>query len=267
MRPFLFLLIPVFALACKKPPEAPATLDDLCGYLYGHFLDEDTEALEVGLENLDNWLLQNIEATKEGYSVTNLASETVNAIDDREHDLEGLVGAAVGTEGPYTPQALADTLILVPPTELSPGMYVTYDRTYLPGGDEGKRNAQCFVDQECEFLEVDNVMSSTYLLGLTVDTSTHGQYRWVETVEGQAMLQRTWLSAAAELNFDWIAVDDQFFLNVIVPRDDGAVRLTATWIVARFIGVDMPEGTALNMVIDQMMSIYVDVDAWLAAEG
>jgi len=262
LLPISFL---VLATGCKKPPEAPATLDDLCGYLYAHHADEDPEALEVGVANLDAWLDQNLEATKDGYTITNLSQETVDAIGDgRTHDLEDLVGAAVGTDGPYAPAEIANTLILVQPTDLSPGMYESYDRTYLPEGEEGEQLAQCFVDQDCEAMEVDNAMTSTYAGFLTMSTTTHGEYRWVETEDGKAMIQRTWITAPVVLDPALAEVDDQFFINIVIPQADGAVRLTATWIVARIVGADIPESWALNMVIDEMQSIYADVDAWLA---
>lgn len=253
---------------CSRPPDAPATLDDLCGYLYGHFPDEDPEAMEAGLANLRAWLDApgNLEATLEGYTVTNIDQATVDALDDAQHTVEGLAGAAIGTEGPYPPQDIAETLILVEPTELSPGIYEVYERTFMPEGPEGEANAQCFVDQDCEFLQTVNYMETTFVLGLTVATTTNGWYRWVDTEEGPAMVQRNWLAAPAELNFDWLEVDEQFYLNVVLPKDGGAVRLQATWVVARFIGVDFPEGTALDMMIRQMKSVYEDVDAWLSGD-
>ena len=66
-----------------------ATLDDLASYLYEHVMD-DEEFLVAGVGNLETWLAEdnaeedfdtNLDATAEGYTVTNLTVEAVESLD------------------------------------------------------------------------------------------------------------------------------------------------------------------------------------------
>ncbi len=246
----------VLSPACKAPPEAPQELDELCGFIFEHFTDEDPAELAAGLGNLDTWLNANLEETLEGYEVTELSRDSVDALDENSRDLDGMVGAAVGTEGSFDPAEIAEVLVLVDPVELSPGMYEVYDRTFLT-------DQNCFVKAKCETLEVFNYMESTYPLGLDVTTETNGQYRWVDMETGTAMLQRTWMDSPAEVSVDWLSVQDQFYLNVVMPSESGSVRLQATWIVAQVINAEIPDGIALTLVIASMQDVYEDVDAYL----
>ncbi len=252
----------VLPVAACGPPDAPDELADLCGYVFGHLADDDPRALETGLANLDAWLSDpaNLESTLEGYEVTNLDAGVLEPIEDEVPDLENLHGAAVATRGRDPVWETAWTLVMVDPETLSPDIYERYDREYLTDVD-------CFLQRECEILEVANAMTNHYPLGVTISTTNHGQYRWVETGQGLALVQRTWLTSPAEVSVSWLTVDDQYYLNVVLPHGDASTRLMSTWILATLLSADVPEGLALNLVIDNMQSIYADVDAYLAAHA
>ena len=105
MRRFLLVMVvSVVNVGCKRPPDAPETLDDLASYLYEHVMDDEDDYLIAGIDNLEAWLAEdnaleefetNLEATAEGYTVTNLTTEAVESLDDVTRDLENLLGAAV----------------------------------------------------------------------------------------------------------------------------------------------------------------------------
>jgi hypothetical protein len=254
-----FLALP---LAACGPPDAPDELADLCGYLFGHLMDERPRELEAGLANLDAWLAdpEHLASTLEGYEVTNLDEAVLDTIEDEVPDLGNLHGAAVATQGVDPVWDIAWTLVMVEPEALSPELYEHYDREFLTDPD-------CFMARECEVLEVANTMTNHYPLGVTISTANHGQYRWVDTEGGAALVQRTWLVSPAEVSVPWLTVDDQYYLNVVLPDGEGSVRLMSTWILATLLSSDVPEGLALNLVIDNMQSIYADVDAWLVAHA
>ncbi len=257
-RPMSVALVLTLA-ACKKPPEAPADLDQLCNYLYSHMPDDDPEYLQVGLESLLSWLDVNIDETYEGYSVSALSQETVQALDDLERDVEDVEGAAVGTDGVTSVDDMAWVLVMVNPSEYIDNHEV-YERSY-----DG--NQQCFVERGCDWLEMTNYMESSYTLGLTVTSENTANMRWVELDEGPALLHRTWLNGPAQLNWDWLSIDENYYLNVVLPRGTGHRRLQATWMSIDVGSGDLPEALALNLVIGSMQSDAEAVDAYLQGSG
>ena len=246
------------APGCARPAEAPATLDELCGYLFEHFQDEDTAGVVEGMTNLQAWLEDNIEETAEGYVIVNLAQEAVDALDDNDRDLDGLVGAAIGFEHEATIGQLAQTSILVDPMELYPDEYDSYVRTFESDSD-------CFFDRSCDQLQVHNSIVANYPLGLTVASEVTGQYRWFELETGLAYLQRTWLDEPAEVSLDWLGVPEQYFMVVNMPLGDQSVRVVATWIVAEIGDSSVPENMALDMVIDSLIGSEAQLATYIAA--
>ena len=264
------LALAMAVTACKRPPDAPAQLDELSGYLFEHFLDEDPDALEAGMNNLQTWLsstttdedgnsISNLDAIAEGYVVTNLSQEAVDVLDDRQRDLTGLVGGAAGYLHGANMGNLVDATIMGDPLEVYEGTFVDYTRTY-------ETDADCFLTQDCELLDVQNYTEAEYALGLTVASDNSGQYRWVETDQGCGYLQRTWLDEEATVSFDWLGVPEQYYLVVTMPLDGKNVRVLATWIVAE-LGDDatVPEDMALNLVIDSLVNGEVKLEEYIDA--
>ncbi|MFH1464844.1 MAG: hypothetical protein ABIO70_10710 [Pseudomonadota bacterium] len=260
MRVVPLLLLPVLAAGCRKVPPAPVELDELCGYLFAHFDDEYPDAMQEGLYNLDVWLLANLEETLEGYSVTSLSEETINALDDRARNPDDMIGAAVGTESIYTPYALGVPQVVDDQEDLFPDSHDYYDRTYLTDTD-------CFVEQKCEDAAVQNYIEDTYPIIGSVITHNHGQYRWVETELGTAWVQRTWFDVPAELEVDWIDIQDQYYLNVLLPQEHGTLTLQSMWIEATWDGLPVSENMAKNLLISQMQNIYTQMDAYIENNG
>ncbi len=245
------------ATGCARPADAPGTLDELCGYLFEHFQDEDPAAVAEGMTNLQVWLEDNIEETAEGYVVTNLAQEAVDALDDNDRDLSDLVGAAIGFEHEASISQLATTSILTDPMALYPDEYSSYVRTFESDSD-------CFFDRTCDDLYVHNSIVANYPLGLTVTSEVTGEYRWFELDSGLAYLQRTWLDQPAEVSLDWLGVPEQYFMVVNMPFQGQTVRIVATWIVAEVGDSSVPENMALDMVIDSLISSEATLASYIA---
>ncbi len=255
-------LVPVLLLAagCRQVPPAPEELDELCGYLFAHFDEEHPDAVEQGLYNLDTWLLANLEETFEGYSVTNLSEETVNALDDRARNTDAMIGGAVGTESPYPPYALGIPQLVDDQEELFPDSHDLYERTYLT-------ETECFVDVKCDVAEVQNYIEDTYPIIGSVITNNHGQYRWVETDKGLAWVQRTWFDEPAVDEKDWIEIRDQYYLNVLLPYGDGTLTLQSMWVEAYWDGLPVSENQAQLLLISQMQNVYTQIGAYVESNG
>jgi len=256
------LLMLTVAVGCKAPPPAPEELDELCAYLFAHAADEDTRELEQGLQNMDTWMLANLEDTLDGYSVTNLSDAAVEVLDDRNHNTEDMIGAAVGTisEG-YSPYPFAIALTVEDPVEVIPGSHEDYERTFI--GDE-----QCFADMECDSLETTNHLWDNYPIIGDVDSENYSYFRWVESEGGLAMVQRSWLTRPSDVEWDNFELHDQYYLNLLLPYGDGGtLTLQSMWVDATLGDSSVPEAMALNLVVSQMQSVYEDVEAFLDDNG
>ena len=258
--PLLPIVLAATVVGCRQVPTAPSELDELCGYLFAHFDEEHPDAVEQGLGNLDAWLLDNLEETLEGYAVTNLSDETVSALDDRGRNTDAMIGAAVGTESDYTPYALGVPLLVDDQEELFPDSHDLYERTFLT-------ETECFVDLQCEDAEVENYIEDTYPIIGSVITNNYGQYRWIETDKGLAWVQRTWFAQPAELEVDWIELQNQYYLNVLLPRDGGTLTLQSMWVEAYWDGLPISENQAQLLLISQMQNVYTQVEAYVSSTG
>jgi len=255
LRPSLAVLT-TLAVGCAAPPEAPEKLEELAAFLFDHADDDDPEALAVGVENLDAWLGRNLEEAREGYTINTLSAAAIEGVNvDPEH-AEGLVGAAVATTLPKGTKAITKALTLADPTKVYPDTYSTYEREWID-------DPHCFVDRDCESADMRAHTVSEYPMSLEVTSDFKAQYRWVETEAGMAMVQRTWLRRPADVSKDWVSVPAQFFLSVNIPRDGKTLRLQTTWIAAELGDTPVPEATALNMVIDSMISGDEELAEWV----
>ncbi len=255
------LILPIVALlGCRNIPPAPEELDELCGYLFAHFDDEDDAELHAGLVNLDTWLLANLEETLEGYSVSDLSEATINALDDRARNTDAMIGAAVGTESVNKPYAVGVPQVIEDQVEVFPESHDVYQRTYL-------NDADCFVDTKCEMADVSNYIEDTYPIIGPVITNNYGQYRWIELDSGLAYVQRTWFTEPSELEVDWFTLQDQYYLNVALPHGEGALTLQSMWVEAYWDNLPVSEDMAIGLLISQMQNVYVQIDDYVATNG
>ncbi|MBM4365501.1 MAG: hypothetical protein FJ102_04750 [Deltaproteobacteria bacterium] len=253
--------LPLFLLvACKPPAEAPEELDELVGFLFEHFEDEDSAELEAGVANLDTWLIDGMDETREGYSVNNVTQEAIDGLENVHAQIDGnLAGAAVGYPSVHSPQMLIETTITTPSTELYPDSYTAFDREYLTDPD-------CFIDDTCERLDttIDNDIDYTIL---QVEVMSQVQYRRVAFERGDVIIERTWLIREPVISVDWLQLDAQLFFWALLPDEDGNARsLQATWFVYTFVDTDIDEDLAVGLVIDSMAGAAENLDQWILDE-
>ena len=256
--------VPVLVLlvACRKPPEAPAKLEQLAGYLFEHMGDDDTDALSVGVENLDRWLDDNFEATLEGYTIENPSGGALGTLDGKERKTEGMVGAAVASQLDAGVAKATDVLTTGDFTKVFEGSYLQYDRTF-------EDEPRCFNDKDCDALAFKVYSVADYPVLGELRANFKAEYRWVEFARGEdgeplmASVQRTWLVKPADVDVDWLTVPAQYFLAVNVPYQGGTRRLQATWILAELGDGPAPESVALNLVVGSMQDSDVMLNDWL----
>lgn len=245
-------------VACSTPPEAPAELDALIGYLFSHAMDEDPAALQVGATNLDAWMDARLDETLEGYAVNVLDEATLDGLDDSDRSAEGLVGAAVGHVSPYNALDLVATVLVTPPTERDPETTIAHE------SDLDIAERDCFLSRECGSLQYTSQATDNFALGLQVTSTNNVQYRWFDTADGEtALIQRTWLAEQPQVNFDWLEVVAQYYVWVSLPFEGGTRNMYAMWALTRITGNDVPEDLALSLAIDGMAGGGDRLDAWI----
>ncbi|MEN0060749.1 MAG: hypothetical protein AAGA48_01295 [Myxococcota bacterium] len=244
--------------ACRAPPEAPAEFEALSAFLFEDLGTDEQQGLEAGVENLAAWLEANLDEANEGYTIELLSQASLDALEvQRERDAAKLVGGAVTTLSQASVLDLASAFLLEDQTTIYPDDYVRWDSNF-------RSDPNCFVSRECDELVVDNDTVTRLPLSLELTTKNTAQYRWVETEAGPAMLTRSWLREPADVNLNIFRVDDQFFLSANVPTSRGLVRLQSVWVDAAIVGVEVPEATALNLLIDGLVAQDEALYAWLA---
>ena len=255
LRPWM---VAVALLAgCASPPEAPDQLDELCAYVYGHFRDDDPRSLESAATHLDTWLNDHFVEAQEGYVVDNLSGTEIDPLDAPPVDTDGLLGAAVVTSIDHSTRVITESIVGLNPIDIYPGTYEIYERDWVDDPD-------CFTGLNCEEANAFTHSKSAWPLTITIEVRLFQDYRWVETENGPAMIQRTWLSEPATDNKDWLSIDAQYFMAVNLPQADGSThRLQAMWVVASLGDSAPPEDAALNLVIGSMQDEDASLDTWL----
>jgi len=215
--------------------------------LYEHAWDEDEVYLEVGLSNLELWLVDHMSELGEGYEVTNLSQEAVSSLEGDDRDVTGLLGAAVGYDFEFPVEDVTLAMVYDDPSIMYPEIYDYYDRTFLQG-------EECFATRECSRAEFD-VHSRQYMpLGIELEATFRTQYHWVEMESGLAVVQRVWTREPPIINKDWLTVDQEYFLSVTLSLPDGRSRRVASmWVIAELGDIDVPEAMALSITIDSML--------------
>jgi len=243
----LILLAPCLWLTagCKRLPPAPDNLEELTNHFYLHFEDEDPEHIVSGLLNARVWLDAHFEEAVDGYEVYNLTSEAVEGLEGVDPNLEGQVGVAVATDLDFPVEDLVKTVVSVDSTVMNPDAYPVYDRTFVTDRD-------CFLNRECEMVTYDIDITSTYPLGIVVSSKNRSQFRWIETDEGLACVQRSWMLQPAEVNVNWLEVDQQFYFAVQMPYGDATRRIDAGWLIMRTGALPVSEAMVMQLAVGAM---------------
>ena len=244
------------ALGCKSIPEAPTELDDLAGYLFQNFENEDPAYMEGGIANLLLWLQDNREKLNEGYKIENLDIAVFEELGFGEADQDKLIGAAVATNIHHPLLESLKVLIKTDPMIMNPDNFEFNDVTW----DE---DVDCFLRQECEFTGYNSHLKNLFPLGIEIESWVHGRYRWIESDLGKVAVQRRWLTEPAIANLDWINLDVEFALSAYLPTDDGMMFVDMDWIIASLGDLALPEDFMLSLAIDTMRDGRKGLEAYM----
>lgn len=240
-----------------SPPAAPQELNELTGFLFQHAADTEADHLEQGLINLRKWMSKRLDETIDGYVVDNLSGNAVNGLDQCTREITGLIGAAAGSVSNYSVEEMVDLRINGAQMQLYEDLH-SYDRDYL------LNDTECYRTQTCDMLHYDAYATRDFPLGIEVQAISRVQHRWVETNEGYANVQRSWLARPMKATPDWVNVEEQFYLSATIPwENDGSVRMQAIWAITEFGSAPVPENIALQVAITQMKDDAETCEEWL----
>ena len=256
MRPLFVSAVLCTTVACKPPPDAPDALEDLASYIYHHTGNEDVAYVQAGLENLEVWLDGNLAEAVEGYTIYNLADEAVDSLDGTDRSVDDLIGAAVASTSTYDVDTLAEAIIMGDFSEISPGSYEVYERTF-----DGDRS--CFISRECDRIDAHTYSESKWAGLVEIITENEIQFRWVETEMGWMMIQRNWLAYEAIGSCCDIVVHDMYFLSILLPYNSVSNRLQATWFDVDYGILPITEDAAKNLIVKSMSGSAEDLEVWL----
>ncbi len=258
-------LAPIAALlltACPAPPEVPEVedrpdLDQLCRELFAHHPDDDPTQLLEDLAWLEDWLAEFEAETREGYQVGPLDDHAVDALDSEDRSTDGMIGVVVGSESAHPVADATTAMVAVDQESIHPDAYSDYQVDYISDLD-------CFLDRSCDRLELTEDYTAHFILGVESVNHTRNQYLWLDSDAGLTMVHRAWLPSPPEVNFSWLAIEEQFYLDAFLPWGDGHYRVQTTWLVHEQDSV--PEDTVMTMVINGMQTHSENLEAWLDAQ-
>ena len=260
MRCALFVSLALPLVACKAPPEAPSEFADIAAFLFERFDDEDTQDIALGVENLEAWLLANLDATEgdslaDGYTVSSLDPAVIRTVrPDSEPAVDSeIAGSSVAGELTFDVPTLAQAIAIEEQEEIFKA-YVTHERTFLT--DES-----CFVTRGCETLDTLNNVHSSFAGGtLQVTSEGRAQFRWLDYGDDQAgktaLLRRTWLLEPPKMGGAFasaLEINEQIYVGVLLPWEGGTLRIATTWVSVNIVG-DIDEGFALQMMVSSMQN-------------
>lgn len=246
------MLALILLLACGRPPEAPEDLDSLAAWLWVRH--DDVEAVEDGLGNLHAWMELHGADLAEGLELTGLTQEDVSSLEDREHSVEGVLGVSVALESQHPVAAWVDALLVQDQAEILPQHYQSYERTWETDRD-------CFVEGECERALSSEEVEAKLPMGVVATNPTTNAYLWADSPLGPAVVQRSWLPEPGEISLAGWVIQDQYYLNVLLPHEGGSWRVQASWMVhdqSLFT-----ESGLLKFGADGMIDLAADTETWL----
>ena len=252
-RVALFTAIGLLTAACGGPPRAPKELEELASFLFENTREADDDELADGLENLGDWLDDGYQEASEGYKIRTLSQAAADNLDGRSFDLAGLTGAAVASRIQHKIKPVVKVVAVADSTKVYGNTYEEYQRTW-------DTDATCHVERECAWGEADIRSVADYGIA-KVESRYRSEYRWVETANGWAHLQRTWLLEPIEaLGIETVS---QFYLAVSLSDGHRTERLQATWVAFQSDTIPLSTDAALNQTIKSLIETEEDIDIWL----
>ena len=252
MRWFLALSV-LWVGGCKKAVDAPDSLEEIMVFGFVHM--DDPASIEQVVADLPALVAQNQEQLGFGYRVDSLTAADVQAagVDSEFEDIIGGLGAFDYRND------LDPVLDAVSHPDKDELFENTLEYTVQ---DDGTRD--CFLAQECDSYRftATQVSKQPFLGEVTQSFDQH--FVWVDHEDGPRIACRVLAEDPVDISSGLAAIDRQFSFFVLLPKDGGGVeRVEAMWAEARLLGIDIPDGNLIDMLVGAMGEQADRVDDWI----
>ncbi|MEZ4317607.1 MAG: hypothetical protein R3F61_08880 [Myxococcota bacterium] len=248
MFPVLWL-----GLSACRVVDAPQALEDLAVFGFVHFDDGDafTEATVAGLSaRID----ENAEPLLEGYRVGELSTEDLATAGIDVGEIEAIGGIAV-----TIPQRseVDDLIGIITSDTIAADFTTTLEYDVLTSTDR-----DCFLSHACDSYTFEAFrVNDVGILGTSEQTFTM-TVRWVALPDGRVgALARQLVVDPTTLSSGLARIDQNFILDFYEPLPTGGSRrFQANWIAYALLGLDLPDGIALDLAVNALRNRGEEMD-------
>lgn len=243
---------------CAPAVQAPDNIESMVVFGFAEFAQ--AERLASVVDPLHAWAGNHLEELDAGYGVDALTSGDLALAGVPGVSIDGILGAlgradyasdvdavAAGVSHPHKEQVLQGTL--------------SFDVRW----ESGER--ACFLAHECDSYDFEAFEeASVPVMGVSRRTiQTH--LRWVTGDHGvEVLAMRQVVPEATSFDVALMEIDQQYGFTLVHPHEGGARRLEAFWVDARVLGLELPEGYAVQQAVQRMQASAAELDAWAASE-
>ena len=118
--------------------------------------------------------------------------------------------------------------------------------------------------EECERVEARTFVENEWDSGETRTSQSYHQYLWLA---GSRLVQRSWFEYPPEVGGGMVSaildVEEQFYLDLYLPIEDGFRRLQTSWMV--HAQEDNPEDFTLHLMISLLEQDSEALDSYLSS--
>lgn len=242
----------LLALACTAEP-APERIEDLVVYGFVNF--DDPTRVDALVEPLSAWVDANGEGLEDGYGVASLTEADLRAAGVHDAEVDGILGAL----GVATYAVDVDD---VAAAITSPERADIYAATTVFDVLDEEGDRACFLARTCpRYAFRAHEVTSVPLLGDS-ERELYTELAWVDAHPG-VLAVRQLVPEPTVFAVPLLAVDQQYGFFVLEPGPQGGTRRAeAFWVDAKVIGLEVPEGYAVDQAVGRMQSSAAEIDAW-----
>lgn len=246
----------LLALACVAEP-APERIEELVVEGFVHF--DDTVRLASLVPPLSRWVDHNGEGLTAGFGVDALGAADLRAAGVADVDVDGILGALGVARYAVDPARVAEAIT-------SPDREAIYAATTVFDVLDETGDRACFLAKACPTYAFSaHEVTSVPLLGAS-ERVLHTALRWVPDTEG-VLAVRQLVPEPTTFEVTLMAVDQQYGFIVLEPMSDGGTRRSeAFWVDAQVLGLEVPEGYAVQQAVSRMQSSAGEIDTYFLGE-
>jgi hypothetical protein len=250
-------------VACAKPPQAPAAMEELAGWFFTEWPSEDPAAMRSAVRQLYDCAAKvdvNAEDPLErAWVVGPVGREHVEGLVDHSHDPANTFGVGEVFGSAHSIDDHLRVIEMPDQTPVEPSSPERFERTFIDGDPD------CLRSGACETMRAHNDVHRKTAL-YEIEYEIEKEWRFVDVLDedGQvvdrALAARSWnLDEASE---GAITILQGYALDVFLPSGDGSIRMHLTWQETDIPGLDDEDmqGALVNGIED----LLSHQDAWMS---